>query len=44
MITIDPEQAKEGRGKSVMIVESKMDLQDLVRERLKSRGYRVLCM
>jgi eukaryotic-like serine/threonine-protein kinase len=42
MITIDPEQAKEGRGKSVMIVESKMDLQDLVRERLKSRGYRVL--
>lgn len=42
MITIDPEDAKEGRGKSVMLVECKMDLQDLVREKLKSRGYRVL--
>jgi serine/threonine-protein kinase len=32
----------EGNGFSVMLVESKMDLQDLVREKLKSRGYRVL--
>jgi serine/threonine-protein kinase len=41
-LVVDPEEAKEGRGKSVMLVESKLDLQDLVREKLKSRGYRVL--
>lgn len=37
----DPE-AKEGIGKTVMVIESRMELQDLLRERLKSRGYRVL--
>ena len=39
---IDAEMAKEGLGKTVMVVESRMELQDLLRERLKSRGYRVL--
>ncbi len=41
-LELDPEAAKEGRGKTVMIVESKIELQDLVREKLKSRGYRIL--
>ncbi len=36
------EGGNEGHGKSVMIVESKTDLQDLIREKLKNRGYRVL--
>jgi serine/threonine-protein kinase len=39
---IDPEAAQEGRGHSVMIVESKQDLQDVMREKLKNRGYKVL--
>ena len=39
---IDPEQLKEGEGKTVMIIESKAELQDLLREKLKKRGYRVL--
>ena len=39
---IDPEQLKEGKGKTVMVIESKTDLQDLLREKLKNRGYRVL--
>ena len=42
VIAVDVEMAKEGLGKTVMIVESRMELQDLLRERLKSRGYRVL--
>jgi eukaryotic-like serine/threonine-protein kinase len=42
VIPVDPEAAQEGRGHSVMIVESKLDLQDLMREKLKNRGYRVL--
>ena len=40
--TSPEEDFLEGNGFSVMLVESKMDLQDLVREKLKSRGYRVL--
>ncbi|XZE21292.1 protein kinase domain-containing protein [Pirellulaceae bacterium SH449] len=36
------EDAKEGQGKTVMVVESKQELQDLLREKLKKRGYRVL--
>ena len=32
----------EGQGRTVMLIESKMELQDLLRERLKKRGYRVL--
>lgn len=32
----------EGQGRSVMIVESKIEMQDLLRDRLKKYGYRVL--
>jgi serine/threonine-protein kinase len=32
----------EGQSRTVMIVESKMDMQDALRERLKKHGYRVL--
>jgi serine/threonine-protein kinase len=32
----------EGRGLTVMVVESKMEMQDILREQLKKRGYRVL--
>ncbi len=32
----------EGIGKAVLVVESKIDMQDLFREQLKKRGYRVL--
>jgi len=35
-------ESQEGRNKTVMVIESKTDLQDLMREKLKSRGYRVL--
>jgi len=41
---INPEQLKEGEGKTVMIIESKAELQDLLREKLKKRGYRVLVL
>ncbi len=41
-IPIDPEDLKEGKGKTVLLVEDKLDLQDLIREKLKNRGYRVL--
>ena len=36
------ELGNEGEGYVVMLVESKASLQDVIRERLKSRGYRVL--
>ncbi len=32
----------EGNGRTVMVIESKADLQETFRERLKSKGYRVL--
>lgn len=32
----------EGRGRTVMLVESQMEMQNLLREQLKKRGYRVL--
>ena len=32
----------EGLGKTVMLIESKIEFQDLIREKLKKRGYRVL--
>lgn len=32
----------EGQSKTVMLVESKIDIQDVLRERLKKHGYRVL--
>ncbi|MCU0718641.1 MAG: protein kinase [Pirellula sp.] len=42
VVLANEEDAKEGQGKTVMIVESKQELQDLLREKLKKRGYRVL--
>lgn len=42
IITVDVEEAKEGDGKTVLVVESKQELQDILREKLKKRGYRVL--
>ena len=33
---------QEGIGRTVMVVESKMDSQDMLRDNLKKRGYRVL--
>jgi serine/threonine-protein kinase len=32
----------EGKGYTVMVIESKMELQDIMRDQLKKRGYRVL--
>lgn len=34
--------SEEGAGKTVMLVESKIEFQDLIREKLKKRGYKVL--
>ena len=36
------EDILEGQGKTVMVVENRMELQDLLRDKLKKRGYRVL--
>ncbi len=36
------EAATEGADKTIMLVESKIEFQDLIREKLKKRGYRVL--
>lgn len=44
IVKLDEEAAKEGMGKTVMVIESRQELQDLLREKLKSRGYRVLVM
>lgn len=38
----DEDPSTEGEGYVVMLVESKSNLQNAIRERLKSRGYRVL--
>ena len=38
----DEPQSSEGDGLTVMLVESKIELQNAIRERLKKRGYRVL--
>lgn len=40
--SINEEEAKEGNGKTLIVVESKPELQDILREKLKKRGYRVL--
>jgi len=42
--TISPAQMgeQEGAGKTVMVVESKIEMQNALREQLKKRGYRVL--
>ncbi len=42
ILTVDAEEAKEGEGKTVMVIENKQELQDILREKLKRRGYRVL--
>ncbi|MCE3015772.1 MAG: protein kinase domain-containing protein [Pirellula sp.] len=42
IVTVDEEDAKEGEGKTVMVVENKQELQDVLREKLKKRGYKVL--
>lgn len=39
---LPPDASIEGAGKVVMLVESKIEFQDLIREKLKKRGYRVL--
>jgi serine/threonine-protein kinase len=43
---VQPKQAAtreaEGRGRTVMVVESQAELQDTLRDQLKKRGYRVL--
>lgn len=36
------EAATEGANKTIMLVESKVEFQDLIRDKLKKRGYRVL--
>ncbi len=38
----DDEISNEGEGHSVMLIESKMEFQNLIRDKLKKRGYRVL--
>jgi serine/threonine-protein kinase len=38
----EPEDVLEGQGKTVLVVENRAELQDLLREKLKKRGYRVL--
>lgn len=38
----EEEISNEGAGHTVMLVESKLEFQDLVRDKLKKRGYRVL--
>ena len=40
--SINEDEAKEGNGKTLIVVESKPELQDILREKLKKRGYRVL--
>ena len=39
---INEDEAKEGNGKTLIVVESKPELQNILREKLKKRGYRVL--
>ncbi len=40
--TDEEDVSTEGANKTVMLVESKLEFQDLIREKLKKRGYRVL--
>lgn len=39
---VEVEDVLEGQGKTVLVVENRAELQDLLREKLKKRGYRVL--
>lgn len=41
-LEIHGEEEREGENKTVMIIESDVKMQDVLRERLKKRGYRVL--
>lgn len=41
-VPTEEEAATEGFNKTVMLVESKLEFQDLIREKLKKRGYKVL--
>ncbi len=38
----DEQREQEGSGKTIMLIESKLEFQNLIREKLKKRGYRVL--
>lgn len=38
----EEEASTEGANKTIMLVESKLEFQDLIRDKLKKRGYRVL--
>ncbi len=40
--SLDEDASNEGANKTIMLVESKIEFQDLIREKLKKRGYRVL--
>jgi len=40
--SINEDEAKEGQGKTLIVVENKQELQNVLREKLKKRGYRVL--
>ncbi len=40
--TDEEDVSTEGANKTIMLVESKLEFQDLIREKLKKRGYRVL--
>ena len=37
-----PDASTEGANRVIMLIESKIEFQDLIREKLKKRGYRVL--
>jgi eukaryotic-like serine/threonine-protein kinase len=39
---LPPDASVEGQNKVIMLVESKIEFQDLIRDKLKKRGYRVL--
>lgn len=43
--TVDEsDMSKEGEGKTIMIVENRLEFQNLLRDKLKNRGYRVLVL
>jgi eukaryotic-like serine/threonine-protein kinase len=42
VIALNESDAMEGQGKTLMVVENKPELQNILREKLKKRGYRVL--
>jgi serine/threonine-protein kinase len=40
----ESDMSKEGEGKTIMVVENRLEFQNLLREKLKNRGYRVLVL